>query len=286
LGNIDFESDTAVFYRRHIKTKFLARYLKDRRERIAEATTFQTGANRWELLDAWPPADVRRERLYLREGGRLSFEAPTERSRKAVDSFLSDPKSPVPYRARPIEVTYSEGSRWSTWLTEDQRLVENRPDVLTYVSEVLTNDLVITGEIFANLFASTTGTDADWIVKLIDVYPEKVAGDAKLGGYRLMVANEVFRGRFRESFVTPKAIKKDAALEYRFSLQQANHRFLRGHKVMVQIQSTWFPLIDRNPQRFVPNIFEAKDSDFEAATHRVHRSAGLASFVELPVRKD
>ena len=143
----------------------------------------------------------------------------------------------------------------------------------------------MTGEIFANLIASTTGTDADWIVKLIDVYPEKYAKDAKMGGYRLMVANEVFRGRFRESFEKPKAIQKNKALEYRFSLQQANHRFLKGHKIMVQIQSTWFPLIDRNPQRFVPNIFEAKDADFMSATHRVHRSAKLATHVELPVRE-
>lgn len=285
LGNIDFENDTAPFYRRHIKAKFFAKYLKDRRETIPEATTFQTGANKWEMSDAWPPKDVRREKLYLRAGGKLSFEAPTEKSKKAADVFLSDPKSPAPYRTRPIEVTYSEGSRWSTWLTEDQRFVENRPDVLTYVTEPLEEDLVITGEIFANLFASTTGTDADWIVKLIDVYPEKHAADPKMGGYRLMVANEVFRGRFRESFEKPKAIKKDKTLEYRFSLQQANHRFLKGHKIMVQIQSTWFPLIDRNPQMYVPNIFEAKDSDFVAATHRIHRSEKLPTHVELPVRE-
>ena len=284
LGNIDFEQDTALFYRRNIKTKFFAKYLKDRRQKIPEATTFQTGANRWEMLDAWPPKDVKRQNLYFRENAKLSFQAPAQKSKKALDSFLSDPKFPVPYRSRPIEVTYSEGSRWSTWLIEDQRFVENRPDVLAYVTEPLTNDLVITGEIFANLFASTTGTDADWIVKLIDVYPEKSPGDPKMGGYRLMVASEVFRGRFRENFEHPKPIQKNKPLEYRFSLQQANHRFLRGHKIMVQIQSTWFPLIDRNPQKFVPNIFEAKDSDFEAETHRVHRSATQSSYIELPIR--
>lgn len=285
LGNVDFENDTALFYRRQIKAKFFAKFLKDRRETIPEATTFQTGANKWEMLDAWPPRDVRREKLYLRAGGKLSFDAPRESSKKAADAFVSDPKFPVPYRTRPIEVTYSEGSRWSTWLTEDQRFVENRCDVLTYTTEALEKDLVVTGEIFANLIASTTGTDADWIVKLIDVYPEKHAKDPKMGGYRLMVANEVFRGRFRESFEKPKAIQKNKPLEYRFSLQQANHRFLKGHRIMVQIQSTWFPLIDRNPQKYVPNTFEAKDADFVSATHRVHRSAKLATYVELPVRE-
>lgn len=285
LGIVDFGSDTATFYRRQIKTKFFAKFLKDRRETIPEATTFQTGANKWEMLDAWPPKDVRREKLYLRAAGKLSFDAPTENSKKASDAFVSDPNFPAPYRTRPIEVTYSEGSRWSTWLTEDQRFVENRADVLTYATEALEKDLVVTGEIIANLVASTSGTDADWIVKLIDVYPEKYAVDPKMGGYRLMVANEVFRGRFRESFEKPKAIQKNKPLEYRFSLHDVNHRFLKGHKIMVQIQSTWFPLIDRNPQRFVPNIFEAKDSDFVSATHRVHRSAKLATYVELPVRE-
>lgn len=285
LGSVDFESDTASFYRRQIKAKFFAKFLKDRRETIPEATTFQTGANKWEMLDAWPPKDVRREKLYLRADGKLSFEAPSESSKKAADAFVSDPNFPVPYRTRPIEVTYSEGSRWSTWLTEDQRFVENRADVLTYATDALEKDLVVTGEIIANLVASTTGSDADWIVKLIDVYSEKYAEDSKMGGYRLMVANEVFRGRFRESFEKPKAIPKNKPLEYRFSLHDVNHRFLKGHKIMVQIQSTWFPLIDRNPQKFVPNIFEAKDADFVTATHRVHRSAKFATYVELPVRE-
>lgn len=285
LGNIDFGSDTAPHYRKEIKARFLAKYLKDREAKFPEAITFQTGANKWEPHDAWPPKEVQRERLYLRADGKLSFDAPTEKSKKAADAFLSDPKFPVPYRTRPVEVTYSEGSRWSTWLTEDQRFVENRPDVLTYVTEPLEKDLVITGEIFANLFASTSGSDADWIVKLIDVYPEKYAPEPKLGGYRLMVANEVFRGRFRESFEKPKRIKRNSPLLYRFSLQQANHRFLAGHKIMVQILSTWFPLIDRNPQKFVPNIFEARDSDFRPALHRIHRSEKHPTFIELPLRE-
>jgi putative CocE/NonD family hydrolase len=285
LGNIDFGVDTGPFYRKDIKAKFFAKYLKDREEKIPEAMTFQTGANKWETHDSWPPKDVRRTKLFLRAGKKLSFEAPAENSKKAADSFLSDPSHPIPYRTRPVEVTYSEGSRWRTWLLEDQRFVENRPDVLSYETEPLENDLVVTGEIFAHLFAATSGSDADWIVKLIDVYPEKYADDPKMGGYELMIANEVFRGRFREGFEKPRAIKGNAPLEYSFSLHQVNHRFLAGHKIMVQIQSTWFPLIDRNPQRFVPNIFEARDSDFQLVIQRVFRSAKFPTCLDLPVRK-
>jgi uncharacterized protein len=285
LGNLDFEANTARFYRREVKAKFFAKFLKDREEKIPEAITFQTGANKWEKHDAWPPRDVRRRKLYLREGGRLSFEAPTKTSKKAADSFVSDPAHPVPYRTRPVEVTYSGGSRWSTWLVEDQRFVQNRPDVLSYETEALKEDLVVTGEILAHLAAATSGSDADWVVKLIDVYPETYADDAKMSGYELMVANEVFRGRFRESFEKPRAIRSGAALPYDFSLHQVNHRFRAGHKIMVQIQSTWFPLIDRNPQRFVPNIFEAQDGDFRAAKHTIFRGAKLTTYVELPVRE-
>jgi hypothetical protein len=285
LGPLNFGADTSQYYRKEIKAKFFAKYLKDRDEKISEAITFQTGANKWETHDAWPPKDVRARKLYFHEHGKLSFNAPTEASKKASESFLSDPAHPVPYRTRPVEVTYSEGSRWSTWLTEDQRFVENRPDVLSYETETLTSDVVITGEIFAHLTASTTGTDADWFVKLIDVYPEKYADDPKMGGYELIIADEVFRGRFRESFEHPKPIKRNTPLPYTFSLHQVNHRFLAGHKIMVQVQSSLFPLIDRNPQRFIPNIFDARDSDFQSATHRIYRSAKFPSYIELPVRE-
>lgn len=284
LGNISFGVDTAPFYRAEVKTRFLAHYLKDKPDEIPEAITFQTGANKWETHTAWPPRDVTRQRLYLQEKNQLAFQPARENSKKSFDAYESDPAKPVPYRNRPIEVTYSGTSRWSTWLVEDQRFVQNRPDVLSYETEPLTNDVVITGEIFANIFASTTGSDADWVVKLIDVYPEKVPGEPTMGGYELMVANEVFRGRFRESFERPQPIEKDKILRYSFSLHQANHRFLAGHKIMVQIQSSWFPLIDRNPQKFVPNIFEAKDGDFQTATHRVYRSSVFSSNVDLPVR--
>ena len=285
LGNVDFGAETAPYYRKEIKAKFFAKYLKDRDEKIPEAITFQTGANKWETHDTWPPKDVRREKLYLHADRKLSFDAPTEKSGKAGDSFLSDPAHPVPYRTRPVEVTYSNGSRWSTWLVEDQRFVQNRPDVLSYESEVLDKDLVVTGEIFAHLIASTSESDADWIVKLIDVYPETDADDPKMGGYELMVANEVFRGRFREGFKKPRAIRSNAPLEYALNLHQVNHRFRAGHRMMVQVQSTWFPLIDRNPQKFVPNIFEANDADFLAATHRVYRNAKFATYVDLPIRE-
>lgn len=286
LGNIDFASATGQHFRENIRARWFALHLKDRNAtNFPEAITFQTGANKWESHKNWPPREgVRRRSLYFQPDGRLSFTAPATDSRKDADSFISDPAHPVPYRTRPIEVTYSKTSRWRPWLVEDQRHVNNRPDVLSYETEPLGEDVVVTGEVFANLFASTTGTDADWIVKLIDVYPQSVPNEPTMGGYQLMVANEVFRGRFRESFEKPKAIRANKVLPYRWSLHSLNHRFLKGHKIMVQVQSTWFPLIDRNPQKFVPNIFEAQDSDFQSATHHVMRGKKFPSHLDLPVR--
>jgi putative CocE/NonD family hydrolase len=286
LGDVEFGSATAKYFREQIKARWFAQHLKGRTQtNFPEAITFQTGANQWETHTAWPPrAGVHRQRLYFQSNGRLAFSPPAETSRRAADSFLSDPARPVPYRNRPIEPTYGKGSRWSTWLLQDQRFVHNRPDVLSYETEVLTNDVAVTGEIFAQLFAATTGTDADWVVKLIDVYPESYSSDPKMGGFQLMVANEVFRGRFRESFEHPRSIPASKVLPYRFSLHAMNHRFLKGHKIMVQVQSTWFPVIDRNPQKFVPNIFEAAESDFQSATHRIFRSRAFPSHVDLPVR--
>jgi hypothetical protein len=207
---------------------------------------------------------------------------------------VSDPAHPVPYRRRPIQPTYDpRGSGWSTWLTEDQRFVDGRPDVLTWATPPLAEDLTIAGEITATLFASTTGTDADWVVKLIDVYPEDASAtdttvggkplDPKMNGYQFMVASEVLRGRYRESFERPRAAVPNVPAAYTFGLHGQSYRFRRGHRVMVQVQSTWFPLIDRNPQTFVPNIFAARAEDFRAQTHRVYRAAGLASHVTLPV---
>lgn len=286
LGAIDFAEATGPYFREEIKARWFAKHLKGQGSDFPEAITFQTGANKWEQHTEWPPrAGVARQKLYARADGKLSFKPPTDTGRKAFDEYVSDPARPVPYRTRPIEPTYGEGSRWSTWLTEDQRFVHNRPDVLTYETEILGEDVVVTGEVFATLFASTTGSDADWVIKVIDVYPQDYPVDRKMGGYQLMVASEVLRGRFRESFERPKAIEPDRVTRYAFSLRQLNHRFQKGHKIMVQIQSTWFPVIDRNPQKFVPNIFLANESDFQPATHRIHRSTAFATHLDIPLRR-
>ena len=290
LGNIDFGSSTSRHFRENIQAPFFAFYLKGKGVlKQPEAITFAAGANEWRTWESWPPkAGVAPRMLYFHENGRLSFEKPSPLSPSRApdlqqDSYVSDPKKPVPYRKRPIEWTYdSRGSGWGVWLLEDQRFVHNRPDVLSYETEVLTEDVEIAGEVLADLRMATSGSDMDVIVKLIDVYPDSVA-DAKMGGYQLMVSNEVFRGRFRESFERPKPFTPNAVTPIKYSLRTQSYRFKKGHRIMVQVQSTWFPLIDRNPQTYVPNIFEAKDSDFRAATVRVSRSAGQPSGVVLPV---
>jgi putative CocE/NonD family hydrolase len=205
-------------------------------------------------------------------------------SRPEYDAFVSDPAHPVPYRQRPIQPTYDpRGSGWSTWLTEDQRFVEGRPDVLAWKTAVLTDDLTIAGDIGVTLRASTTAGDADWVVKLIDVYPESGMSEAKMNGYQFMVANDVFRGRYRTSFETPTPLTPNRLTDFRVDLHTQNYTFKKGHRVMVQVQSSWFPLIDRNPQKYVANIFEARDADFTKAEHRVSRSAQAPSFISLPV---
>lgn len=289
LGNIDFGSPVSQFFRASILHPWFAYHLKDKGQlKQPEALTFETGSNRWTSFNSWPPRENSKQRnLYLRENGQLSFAQPPA-AEGQFDSYVSDPAHPVPYRSRPIEATYNPGdkggSRWSTWLLEDQRFVENRPDVLTWESEPLTEDTVIAGNIVAHLFASTSGTDSDWVVKLIDVYPEDYPKDPKMGGYQLMVANEILRGRFRNSFTHPEPIPANQIVEYAIDLRTANHAFLKGHRIMVQVQSTWFPLYDRNPQKFVPNIFLAKAADFQSATQRVYRSGRHASYIALPVK--
>jgi len=198
---------------------------------------------------------------------------------------VSDPAKPVPYRARPIRPVgyYDAGLTWPQWLVDDQREVSGRPDVVSFVSDVLTAPVKISGEPVASLFASTSGTDSDWVVKVIDVYPDEVAGQPHLGGYQLMVSADIFRGRYRESFEFARPLAPNAPLQYRFALPTANHVFLPGHRIMVQIQSSWFPLYDRNPQTFVPNIFWAKPGDFRKAVQRIYHGPGQASFIELPV---
>ncbi len=287
LGRIKFGGDTGKYYRARIQAPFFARYLKDKPGwDVPEAVTFETGANEWRTYQAWPPRGLTEDRaLYFREAGGLAFEPPAAGGEGAFDSYVSDPARPVPYRPRPIEPTYDpRGSGWRTWLVGDQRFAHLRPDVLSWETGPLAEDITVTGKIAARLFASTTGGDSDWIVKLIDVYPENFPAEPAMGGYQLMIANEVFRGRFRKSFERPEPLTPGQVDEYLIDLHAADHRFLKGHKIMVQVQSTWFPLIDRNPQTFVDNIFLAKPEDFRPATQRVYRSATRPSAIVLPVR--
>lgn len=284
LGNINFDSATGEYFRRQIQASWFAYYLKGKGDgQFAEAITFQTGTNQWKTYDAWPPRNAVIRNLYFQPDGKLSFTKPADGAASNFDSYISDPEHPVPYRNRPIEETYSPGSRWYTWLTEDQRFVQNRPDVLSWETDTLTEDVTVTGRIFAKLFAATSGSDADWVVKLIDVFPENYPKEPKMGGYEFMVANDVFRGRFRKSFSNPVPIEPGKVEEYTIDLHSLNHVFKKGHRIMVQVQSTWFPIIDRNPQKYVPNIFEANESDFQKAIQKIYRSGDAASHIELSV---
>ena len=281
LGRIDFGGPTAAYYRKNILAPFFAYYLKGKGSgERPEALTFRTGANEWVKHDTWPPKNnVADQRLYLQPDHKLSFTAPTSNGPDAFDSYVSDPANPVPYRPRPIQVR----SGWTTWLVEDQRFVDHRPDVLTFESDPLNEDVTISGKVAANIFASTTGTDSDWIVKVIDVYPEKFEPDQTMSGFQLMIAGDVFRGRYLKSFEKPEALVANTIYQYQIGFPANDHTFKKGHRIMVQIQSTWFPVIDRNPQKFVPNIFKATESDFQPATQKVFRSGQHASYVSLPV---
>ncbi len=286
LGPISFDAATAKHFRDRIQAPWFAYYLKDQGKLDQpEALTFEAGSNTWRRWDAWPPKNnTEDKRLYFGAGESLSFDPPQDAGEGSFDAYVSDPAHPVPYRHRPIQPTYFPGgSKWSTWLVEDQRFVDDRPDVLSWETPPLDHDVTIAGEVVASLLASTTGSDADWIVKLIDVYPEHSPDNWDMAGYQLMVSNEVFRGRYREGFDKPKPITPGAVLEYTFSLHTQNYTFLKGHRIMAQVQSTWFPIIDRNPQTFTANIFEAKEADFKAATHRIHRSSRYPSHVKIPV---
>ncbi len=290
LGVLRFNSDTGMYFRQEILRPFLAKYLKDGapQSHIAPVYAFETGTNRWETLPSWPAGcaagcAIHATPLYLTAGSKLSFDAPKQTA-AAFDEYVSDPAKPVPFRARPIQpIGYTNGMTWSQWLVDDQREASGRPDVVSFVSDVLTKPLKISGQPVANLVASTSGTDSDWVVKVIDVYPDQVADQPELGGYQLMISADIFRGRYRESLDKPAAIAANQPLPYRFTLPTANHVFLPGHRVMVQVQSSWFPLYDRNPQTFVPNIFWAKPADYRKAEQRVYHAPGQASSIELPV---
>jgi len=282
LGGISFDGDTSKYFRKQIEAPWFAHWLKDKGTGdFPEAIVFETGSNRWQKYDSWPPRSAKATNLYFQAGGRLAFDPPPEGA-ESFDAYISDPAHPVPYRNRPISPTYP-GPAWTTWLVEDQRFVESRPDVLTWQTEPLQEDLKIAGDIVAELFASTTGTDSDWVVKLIDVYPETNRDAPNLAGFELMVADEILRGRFRESFEHPSAITAGQVTPYRIDLHTNDHAFLKGHRIMVQVQSTWFPLYDRNPQKYVDNIFLAHDSDYRKAEQRIFRSKLHPSHVVLPV---
>jgi len=290
LGALKFNSDTGLYFRREILRPFLDQYLKDGAPKadVPPVSAFETGTNAWRRLPAWPAGcasgcTVRPTPLYLTAGLKLSFASP-KAGDAAFEEYVSDPAKPVPFRARPIQpVGYGTGRTWSEWLVDDQREASGRPDVVAFASDMLTAPVKISGEPVANLVASTSGTDSDWVVKVIDVYPDEVAGQPAVGGYQLMVSADIFRGRYRESLETAKPIAPGKPLLYRFALPTANHVFLPGHRIMVQVQSSWFPLYDRNPQTFVSNIFWAKPGDYQKAVQRLYHAAGQASFIELPV---
>ena len=289
LGALKFNSDTGLYFRQNILRPFLDHYLKDDTPKmdVAPVNAFETGSNVWQRLPRWPACigncAIHPTPLYLNAGLKLSFTG-TKSGDAAFDEYVSDPAKPVPFRARPIQpVGYGDGYTWSEWLVDDQREASGRPDVLTFVSEVLNAPVKISGQPVANLVASTSGTDSDWVVKLIDVYPDEVAGQPQMGGYQLMISADIFRARYRESFEKPQAIAADKPLLYRFALPTANHVFEPGHRMMVQIQSSWFPLYDRNPQTFVPNIFWAKPGDYRKAVQRVYHAAGQTTYIELPL---
>jgi len=288
LGPLKFEGNTALQFRREVMQPFLDAHLKDGAAQAATpaAFVFETGTNVWRRLTAWPLScesgcASRSEPLYLQPHFALGFTAPPARSGMPFDEYVSDPAKPVPYIPRPVH--FEDTPAWQRWLVSDQRSVADRTDVLTYSSEPLTAPLHIGGAPVVNLYASTTGTDSDWVVKLIDVYPDEMPSDPPLGGYQLPLAMDILRGRYRDSFEHPGPIPAGKVQRYRFALPHVNHVFLPGHRIMVQIQSSWFPLYDRNPQTYVDNIFLAKAGDYRKATQRVFHTGGVSSFIDLPL---
>jgi putative CocE/NonD family hydrolase len=290
LGALRFGTDTALSFRRDILAPFLAQYLKDGAPRadVAPVNAYETGTNVWRRLTSWPSGcasgcTLKTTALHLLPGLKLGFEAPPAGG-AAYEEYVSDPAKPVPFRARPIQpIGYDNGLTWPQWLVDDQREASGRPDVVSFASDPLTAPVKISGSPVVNLVASTSGTDSDWVVKVIDVYPVQVARQPGMGGYQLMVSADIYRGRYSEGFETAKPIAANDPLTYRWSLPNANHVFLPGHRIMVQVQSSWFPLYDRNPQTFVPTIFWARPQDFRKATQRIHHAPGRDSFIELPL---
>jgi hypothetical protein len=288
LGPLVWDGDTGYWFRLNVMQPFLDEHLKDGpKADIAPVTAYETGTRAWRRYPGWPLScesgcPSRSRPLYLQPGGRLGFEAPPDKA-AAFDEYVSDPAKPVPYRVRPIRPTYAAGSTWRYWLEDDQRQFATRTDVLVYETDVLTAPVQISGAPIANLLASTSGTDSDFVVKLIDVYPDEVPDHAEMGGYQLAVSMDILRGRYRNDPAHPAPIPSGKVETFRFALPTTNHVFLPGHRIMVQVQSSWFPLYDRNPQTWVDNIFFAQPGDYRKATQRVFHAPGEASFVELPV---
>jgi len=281
-----FDSDTGTHFRAKVQAPFFNFYLKGKGDlKQPEALLFQTGSNRWVAHETWPPRLASAKKLYFEAGGKLAFakaDASAKPQAAQFDQYVSDPAKPVPYRPRPVTPTYP-GKEWREWMVEDQRFIHERPDVLTYETAPLEEDVTLAGQVTAKLFASTSGSDSDFIVRLIDCYPQTYAKDATMGGYQLLIIGEPARARFRKSYEKPEPVKPNEVNEYAIDLHWSHHCFRKGHKIMVQVSSTWFPLIDRNPQKYVPNIFEAKDSDFQAAEQRVYRSAMHPSHLSVTV---
>jgi len=276
LGGVSFNSATSKFYRENIEFPFFMHFLKDKGEmKLPEAYVFETGSNVWKTYENWPPKNVESKSLYLHANGKLSFEAPKD-SGAAYDEYTSDPNKPAPFQSRiTIGMTYE-------YMTDDQRFSASRTDVLVYQSEVLTEDVTVSGELLANLYASTSGTDSDFVVKLIDVFPERKIDP--MDGYQMLVRGEPMRAKYRKNWSKPEPMKPNEVTHIPFAMPDINHTFKKGHRIMIHIQSSWFPLVDRNPQKFL-NIYQAKDEDFQKATQRIYRSAKFPTHLKVSVLK-
>ena len=283
LGVVNFGAATGDTYRKTVEAPFFEKYLKERPGfDLKDTASFRTGVNQWKRYSAWPPKEgFEKAKFYLNADRSLTMTAPEEKGTdgKVATSYSADPKNPVPYRHRPIQSTYGRGSKWRTWLVEDQRFVSGRKDLANFTTPVLDHDVTVTGDVVADLFASTTGTDGDWVVKLIDVYPEDAPD--QMGGYQLMIADEILRGRYRNSSEKPEPVKPGEVTEYKWSLHGVDHTFLKGHRIMVEVQSSWFPLYDRNPQTYVSNIMSAPADAYKAETISIYGSAKYPSHLEF-----
>jgi uncharacterized protein len=287
FGKVTFGGkETGPYYRHNIEAPFFEFYLKGKPGfDLADTASFRTGENAWHRYDVWPPkTGFHAVRAYLAPDKTLTFAPPTGDYDVKAAAYVADPADPIPYRHRPVQSTYGEDSKWRTWLVEDQQFVSSRKDLANFSTPVLSDDVTVTGDVVADLFAATTGTDSDWVVKLIDQYP--AAEGQTEGGYQLMVAEEIFRGRYRNSFTAPEPVKSGEVAEYKWSLHGADHTFLKGHRIMVEVQSSWFPLYDRNPQTYVDNIMTAPADAYKAETVSIYGSAKYPSHLELPVTDD